>query len=102
MHQKEELGDVANIVRATSSHPLHDKMVPIGPSFLRGLGSHKHLWIRTADAEKFANIRSRDDLRELILLTGRYWDGVHILEEQGFNLLKAHVKNLPAKVMAGR
>ena len=102
LHQMEELGDEANIVWATSSHPLHDEMVPIGPPFLRGLGSYKHLWIRTADTEKFANIRTRDELKELILLTGRYWAGVHILEEQGFNLVKAHVENLPAMVMAGR
>ena len=66
-------------------------------------------WIRTADTEKFANIQTRDELKELILLTGRYWlltgrywAGVHILEEQGFNLVQAHVENLPAMVMAGR
>ena len=102
VYQMEELGDEANIVWATSSHPLHDEMLPIGPPFLRGLGSYKHLWVRTTDAESFANVRTIDDLKKFTLLTGRYWAGARILEKQGFNLLKAHVRNLPVMVMAGR
>ena len=31
----DELGDESHIVWATSSHPFHDKMVLIGPPFLR-------------------------------------------------------------------
>lgn len=65
----------------SSSTPQRDQeLLPIKFNILRGLNEYRVLLIREEDKEKFANIKSLDDLRHFKAGTGIHWSDTLILK----------------------
>lgn len=76
---------------------------PIRIPLIKGLLGHRICIIRREDREKFQNITSLDQLKQLVLVQGSDWPDTEILEYNGFKVHKMSVyENMFKMVSAGR
>lgn len=76
-----------------TSEQMEKDFIPIRIDAYRGLMNHRLLFIRQGDQARFDDIKTLDDLRKIKFGQGRSWQDAAILEQAGFNVIKATKKN---------
>ncbi|MBV8501162.1 MAG: hypothetical protein JO006_05540 [Paucibacter sp.] len=92
-------GRVSIFVRGTSA-ALEATLLPVRIPLDKGLLGYRVFIIRAADRERFAAIRSLDELRRLSAGQVNTWSDVQILRDGGFNVITGHHVGTVFKMLA--
>jgi len=76
-----------DIVWTMTSKEREEILQPIRIPLLKGLLGHRIFIIRQQDKEKFAQIKSPNELKPLIAGQGHDWPDIKILKENGYNVM---------------
>lgn len=82
-------GGSLNTFIALTNHDWENAAIPIRIPIRRGILSYRLLLIRKEDQEEFSKIKTIDDLKKKKVGLKLGWSLVKILEEFGFNIIKA-------------
>ncbi len=83
-----ERGNLVQVADAPTRPDFEEKLIPVRIPLRKGLLGYRLLLIQQKDKEKFANVRSLDDLRALRVGSGTQWSITQIFEQTGFKLVK--------------
>jgi len=83
-------GKLINVYAAPSSKAWEESIKPIYFPILRGLLNYRRLLINKSDAEKFANLQSVEQLKDLKAGLGLQWSTTKILNWQHFNVVTSN------------
>jgi len=78
-------GDGIDVMWASVTRERREKMRVIPIDLLRGLNNYRLLLIRKGDQQRFANVKSLDDLRKFTVGTGVHWTDGRIMKYNNFN-----------------
>lgn len=80
-----------------------ESFAPIRIPLIKGLLGHRICIIRKKDGEKFSDITTLSQLKQMVLVQGADWPDTQILEFNGFNVHKMSVyENMFKMVSSGR
>jgi hypothetical protein len=75
-----------------TSEEMERDFIPVRIDAYRGLMNHRLFFIRKGDQARFDNIYSLEDLKKVRMGQGRSWQDASILENAGFEVIKATKK----------
>ncbi len=83
-----ERGALVQVADAPTRPDFEEKLLPVRIPLRKGLLGYRLLLIQQKDKEKFAAVRSLDDLRALRAGSGTQWAITQVFEQSGFKLTK--------------
>ncbi len=75
-----------------TSEEMERDFIPVRIDAYRGLMNHRLFFIRKGDQARFDNIHNLEDLKKVRMGQGRSWQDASILENAGFEVVKATKK----------
>lgn len=75
-----------------TSEEMERDFIPVRIDAYRGLMNHRLFFIRKGDQSRFDNIHTLEDLKKIKMGQGRSWQDASILENAGFEVIKATKK----------
>lgn len=75
-----------------TSEEMERDFIPVRVDAYRGLMNHRLFFIRKGDQARFDNIHNLEDLKKVRMGQGRSWQDASILENAGFEVVKATKK----------
>ncbi|MBW8192252.1 transporter substrate-binding domain-containing protein [Neiella marina] len=86
------LMDVGDILDVVASAPTHQREIQFRAArvpLLMGLLGYRMMLIKPEDQDKFANIESPEELKQLRACQGSFWPDADILEQEGYRVVRA-------------
>ncbi|HLO75427.1 MAG TPA: hypothetical protein VK196_03105 [Magnetospirillum sp.] len=81
-----EAGEDVDLLLVSPNRERDQRFIPVRIPLDKGMLGYRVLMIRAGDADRFAEVRSADDLKHITLGQGFDWEDMHILTAAGYDV----------------
>lgn len=95
-------GEVIDVVWTMTSLEREDLLQAVYIPLMKGLMGYRIAIIRQGEQSRFTHIETLNDFKKLTLGQGQDWPDTHILQSQGFTVMKGKGEHLIDMLLKGR